>query len=196
MAVDQLAIDNLQLDVAFSSNVYKPFEECWCVRMDSELMVVDDDSEKFSRYSDDEDDRPKALVIVNNHNRQIVLLSIDNKLICGHPGGIADCALFDESQFRFIEFKTNAYGNSEEQIRETFEKAISQIVETIRLFKERLQAIDICFETAVALSCHVVLSQSFPRSRAVKQEYQVRFADENDGLGLSFADKTYWEGHF
>ena len=119
-------------------------------------------------------------MVINEKNRQIVLLSIDNKLIKEHVGGICDCALFDDKQFRFVEFKTNAYGNSPEQVRETFDKATSQLKETIHVFKDRLQKVDIQFEDAVVLSCHVVVSQRFPKSRAIKQEYQISFADEND----------------
>ena len=49
------------------------------------------------------------------------------------------------------------------------------------------------FEDAVVLSCHVVVSQRFPKSRAIKQEYQITFADENDNIGLFFSEKMYWE---
>lgn len=193
MAVNQQAIDRIKLDEAFASETYLPFNECWTVSMDSELMVIDDDDLKYSRFTVDSEDVQKALMVVNEKNRQIVLLSIDNKLIKEHQGGICDCALFDDKQFRFVEFKTNAYGNSTEQVRETFDKATSQLKETIHVFKDRLQKVDIQFEDAVVLSCHVVVSQRFPKSRAIKQEYQISFADENDNIGLYFSDKTYWE---
>lgn len=193
MAVNQHAIDRIKLDEAFATGTYLPFNDCWSVSMDSELMVIDDDEKNYSRFTDDPDDVQKALMVVNEKNRQIVLLSIDNKLIREHQGGICDCALFDDKQFRFVEFKTNAYGNSTEQVRETFDKATSQLKETIHVFKDRLQKVNIQFEDAVVLSCHVVVSQRFPKSRAVKQEYQISFADENDNIGLFFSDKTYWE---
>lgn len=193
MAVNQQAIDRIKLDEAFATETYLPFNDCWTVSMDSELMVIDDDEMKFSRFTDNPEDAQKALMVINEKNRQIVLLSIDNKLIKEHVGGICDCALFDDKQFRFVEFKTNAYGNSTEQVRETFDKATSQLKETIHVFKDRLQKVDIKFEDAVVLSCHVVVSQRFPKSRAVKQEYQISFADENDNIGLFFSDKTYWE---
>lgn len=193
MAVNQQAIDKIRLDEAFVNETYMPFNECWTVRMDRTLMVIDDDVEKFSKFTDNPDDGQKALMVINENNRQIVLLSIDNKLIRGHVGGICDCALFDDKQFRFIEFKTNAYGNSPEQVRETFDKATSQLKETIRVFKDKLQKVDIVFEDAVTLSCYVVVSQRFPKSRAIKQEYQLSFADENDNTPLFFSDKTYWE---
>lgn len=193
MAVNQKAIDRIKLDEAFATETYKPFNECWTVRMDRELMVIDDDEKQFSRFTDNPDDEQKALMVINENNRQIVLLSIDNKLIKEHKGGICDCALFDDKQFRFVEFKTNAYGNSIEQVRETFNKATSQLKETIHVFKDRLQKVDVQFEDAVTLSCHVVVSQRFPKSRAIKQEYQIGFADENDNIGLFFSEKTHWE---
>ena len=146
MAVNQQAIDRVKLDEAFATGTYRPFNECWTVRMDSSLMVIDDDVEKFSRFTDNPDDEQKALMVINENNRQIVLLSIDNKLIKEHVGGICDCALFDDKQFRFVEFKTNAYGNSPEQVRETFDKATSQLKETILVFKDKLQKVDIVFE--------------------------------------------------
>ena len=193
MAVNQKAIDRIKLDEAFATETYMPFNKCWTVSMDSELMVIDDDEKKFSRFTDNPDDAQKALMVINEKNRQIVLLSIDNKLIREHVGGICDCALFDDKQFRFVEFKTNAYGNSTEQVRQTFDKATSQLKETIHVFKDRLQKVDIRFEDAVVLNCHVVLSQRFPKSRAIKQEYQISFSNENDNIGLFFSDKTYWE---
>lgn len=193
MAVSQQAIDGLRLDEAFATNTHRPFNECWTVRMDSELMVIDDDEEKYSRFTDNFDDAQKALLVINENNRQIVLLSVDNKLIKDHEGGIADCALFDDKQFHFVEFKTNAYGNSNEQVRVTFDKAVCQLKETIRVFNERLQKVNIQFEDAVTLSCYVVVSQRFPKSRAIKQEYQISFADENNNIALFFPEKVYWD---
>lgn len=193
MAVNQLAIDNLRLDEAFATGTLRPFNECWTVRMDRELMIVDDDTEKCSRFSNNEEELQKALLVINENHREIVLLSIDNKLIRDHEGGIADCALFDDNQFRFVEFKTNAYGNSNEAVRDTFDKATGQLKETIRVFKDKLQKVNIKFEDAVTLSCHIVISHRFPKSRAIKQEYQMSFADENNNIELSFAEKTYWE---
>lgn len=87
MAVNQQAIDRIKLDEAFASETYLPFNECWTVSMDSELMVIDDDDLKYSRFTVDSEDAQKALMVVNEKNKQIVLLSIDNKLIKEHQGG-------------------------------------------------------------------------------------------------------------
>ena len=192
MAVNQPAIDRLKLDEAFCSGTFKPFNECWTVRMDRELLVVDDDIEKVSIFTDDKEETLKALLIINENNRQIVLLSIDNKLIKDHEGGLADCALFDEEQFRFVEFKTNAYGNSEQAVRDTFDKAVGQLTETIKVFEDKLEEVSIQFKDSITLCCHIVTSQRFPKSKAIKQEYQINFADENN-IPLYFSEKTYWE---
>lgn len=191
MAVGVLAIDKLKMDEAFASNIHSPFNECWTIRMDKELMVVDDDVLKYSHFSDNINEEQKALMVINNNYKVIILLSIDNKLISGLEGGIADCAIFDDEQFRFVEFKTNALGNSEKAVRDTFDKATSQLVATYQLFTDRLNEVDIQFSDAVTISCHIVVSHSFPKSKAVKQEYQLAFADEYC-MELSFSEKTYW----
>ena len=192
MSVGIAAIDKLRMDEAFAQETYRPFNDCWTVRMDKELLIVDDDEQKFSRFSDIPEEGNKALMIINEKNKQIVLLSIDNKLIASHPGGITDCALFDTEQFRFIEFKTNAYGNSEKAVHDTFEKASHQLIETIHVFADKMDKVGIHFEDATVISCHIVVSHSFPKSKAMKQEFQLAFAEET-GYALDFSEKTYWE---
>lgn len=191
MPVNVKAIDKLKLDEAFSQGTYKKFNDCWTVRMDKTLMVVDDNNEKISKFSDNVDDEPNALIIFNENNKEIVLLSIDNKLIKDYPGGITDCALFDDEQFRFVEFKTNAYGNSEKAVRDTFDKAISQLKNSLGLFINKLSKTNINFIDSIAIKCHIVTSETFPKSKATKQDYKYSFADET-GLELSFEHKTYW----
>ena len=192
MGVGIAAIDKLRMDEAFAQGTYRPFNDCWTVRMDKELLIVDDDEQKYSRFSDNSEEGNKALMVINEKNKQIVLLSIDNKLIASHPGGITDCALFDTDQFRFIEFKTNAYGNSEKAVHDTFEKASHQLIETIHVFADKMEKVGIHFEDATVISCHIVVSHSFPKSKAMKQEFQLAFAEET-GYALDFSEKTYWE---
>lgn len=192
MSVGVKAIDKLKLDDAFSQRTYKKFNDCWTVRMDKKLMVIDDNVEKISIFSDNEDDESNALLIINENNKEIVLLSIDNKLFKSYPGGITDCALFDEEQFRFVEFKTNAYGNSEEAIRDTFDKAVSQLKNSLGLFIDRLSKVNIDFMDSTVIRCHIVTSETFPKSKATKQEFKYAFTDDT-GLELSFDKKTYWD---
>lgn len=182
MAVGIESIDKLRLDIAFGRH----FDGAWTVRADSRLLVIDDDADNVSRFSDSEEDEPRALVVLNENNRTITLLSIDHKLIADHPGGIADCAVFDDEKFDFVEFKTNAYGNSEESIRDTFEKAYGQLKETLNVFDEKMSSVGInLFETMV-VECRIVVSQRFPRATAAKQNYQALFAEETKGITLYF----------
>ena len=182
MSIGIEAIDKLQLDVVFG----KSFDNAWTVRTDSRLLVVDDDETKISRFSDDKDDEERALVIVNNSNKIITLLSIDNKLIDNHPGGIADCAVFDETKLEFVEFKTNAYGNSDESIIDTFDKACGQLNETLIVFKNKLQAVGIDLFNVMAVECRIVVAHRFPRATATKQDYRMQFANKTGGIDLYF----------
>lgn len=187
-----VAIDGLKLAEAFAQP-HKPFDECWSVRMDSELLVIDDDDTHATRFSDDPDDAGRALMVINEKNKEIMLLSIDNRLVASRQGGITDGALFDTEQFHFIEFKTNALGNSEKAVFDTFDKAVGQLQETVKVFVERLEPQGVNLIDARQVYCHVVVSERFPRVRATRQAYSLRFFDET-GLELSFSDKLYWEG--
>lgn len=192
MAGRNKAIDGLKLAEAFAQS-HKPFDECWSVRMDSELLVIDDDDTHATRFSGDADDAGRALMVINEKNKEIVLLSIDNMLVASRKGGITDGALFDSEQFHFIEFKTNALGNSEQAVFDTFDKAVGQLSETIKVFVEKLAPQGVNLTDARQVYCHVVVSERFPRTRATRQDYILRFFDET-GLELSFSDKLYWEG--
>ena len=188
------AIDRLHLPQAFAADVHKPFDQCWTVRADSRLLVVDDDMEKVSRFTDDENDARRALAILNPENEQIVLLSIDNQLLSNILGGIADCAVFDICKFYLVEFKTNAYGNSPEAVHGTFDTACGQLEHTLEIFGERLEKVDVQFLNAVEVSCQIVVSESFPKSKATKQEYRMAFFEKN-GVPLDFQNPIHWNGN-
>ena len=190
MPIGIKSVDRLRLDDAFNDKmVHRPLTECINVKCDERLLVIDDEKTRCSRFGNEVDDLDKALIVVNEKKYEIVLLSIDHQLLTGIQGGIADCALFDDKQFRLVEFKTNAEGNS----KKNFDKATSQLKHTIQVFRDRLQAVDIQFEEAVALRCHVVVSHNFPRSLATMQDYQFEFAIDTGGIILSFDSVTYWE---
>ena len=191
MASRNEAIDSLQFAEAFQQS-HKPFDECWSVRMDSGLLVVDDDDTHATRFSDNPDDVGRALMVINGENKEIVLLSIDNMLVASRQGGITDGALFDAEQFHFIEFKTNALGNSEQAVFDTFDKAVGQLRETIKVFVEKLEPQGVNLKDVRQLYCHVIVSERFPRSRATRQNYSLQFLDET-GIELSFSNKLYWE---
>ena len=182
MAVGIESIDRLRLDLAFGSH----FDNAWTVRTDKKLLVVDDDTTKISRFSDDECEGEQALMIVNKNNKIITLVATDHKLIDNHPGGIADCAVFDDTKLEFVEFKTNAFGNSDESIIDTFDKACSQLKETLVVFNDKLKAVDVDLFNTMAVECRIVLSHRFPRASAIKQDYRLQFTNETNGIELYF----------
>lgn len=87
----------------------------------------------------------------------------------------------------------NAEGNSERAVKKTFDKATSQLVNTIKIFKDGMEAVDVHFSDAIALRCHVVLSKSFPVSRSIMQNFQMEFTLTTEGIPLDFSSETYWE---
>ena len=182
MAIGVAAIDKLQLDLVFGNRL----DGCWTVRADSRLMVVDDNETRVSRFSDDELEEQRALVILNSHNKVITLISIDHALIDNHPGGIADCAVMDEKKIAFVEFKTNAYGNSEQSIRDNFETACDQLKETLHVFKSKLEENGIDLLDVMAVECRIIFAHRYPRATAIKQDFRAQFAHDTNGIDLLF----------
>lgn len=182
MAIGIEAIDKLQLDLVFGTRL----DGSWTVRTDSRLLVIDDNDSQVSRFSDDKLDEQRALVIVNSLNKVITLISIDHALIDNHQGGIADCAVMDEQKMAFVEFKTNAYGNSEESIRDNFETACSQLKETLRVFKSKLQDKGIDLLDAMAVECRIIVAHRYPRATAIKQDFRTQFVQDTNGIDLLF----------
>ena len=117
---------------------------------------------------------------------------MDNRLLSNIQGGIADCALLDTCKFYFVEFKTNALGNSDKAVRDTFDTACKQLKHTLMIFAERLANVGIEFLNMVEVSCKIVVSESFPKSKATKQEYRVAFLEEN-GIPLDFKNTIEWD---
>lgn len=182
MSVGVEEIDGLGLGEAFpGKDGFANLENCWLCTQDSKVIVIDDVD--GCRFSDNLTiDRDQGFLLINGDNHNVILLAIDKKLIDNHPGGIADCAVFDLAQFLFVEFKSNALGNSVESVKDTFDKAVSQLEETLRVFKERDPQV---FESRQVM-CYIITSHSFPRFSTTKQKYIYKFAEDNDILELSF----------
>lgn len=184
MAVGVACIDHLRLDEVFPQEGKHAFSNAWTVRADTSLLVID--TPQGSIFSDDIDsDRDRGFLIVNNQNHIVALVSIDHKLIENKPDGIADCAVLGDDILIIVEFKTNALGNSDEAVAVTFDKAVSQIKETVLLLENRLCSIGVDLRNESNILCRIVLAHSFPRVSAVRQDYSFSF-EEDTGLRLSF----------
>ncbi len=178
------AVSNLKLVLAFKGHSVA-LMDCITTTTDSVAYVIDDDIVKVSRFATYEEALSGGLVANNDENHDLHLLAIDNKLMANIPGGIADCALFDKDTFLFVEFKLNAQGYSEKGIADTYEKAISQIEHTISIFKEKIAKTSVDFAAATQVMGIVIVSNIFPRQRAMEQNYKVKFG-QRTGLELSF----------
>ena len=179
------AVKRLKLASAFRG--YNPgVLDCIEVSHDSNFMIVDD--AEGTCISKREEDSFRCCMCVNPDNNEIVLLPIDKKLIKQWVGGMADGAVFDEQKFVFLEFKDQAQGNSYSAIEDTYTKASSQLTSALHLFEEKLasNSASVNFTASVDVSCHIIVSDKFPRASALEQNMMLLFAMSNNGVALSF----------
>ena len=85
-----------------------------------------------------------------------------------------------------MEFKTNALGNSVKAVTDTYETAINQLHETLKVFTEKMNNVHVDFESTTEIECHVIVSQTFPRLSSTEMTYSMLFAKHNNGIPLSF----------
>lgn len=170
------AISQLKLVFAFQGHCPSVID-CIDSTFLARTMVVDDSVMSYSHFTDEE--KGGQCVIVNNiAGHEVFLLAIDNKFISNFKGGIADCALFDETNFNFVEFKTNAKGHSEAQIKDTYRKAMDQLENTYNHFKEKLSNVGLAFERTVEIKCYIIVSEMFPRETAMEEDMKIEFAQD------------------
>ena len=169
------AVKQLHLCSAFRGYAI-PLIDCVSCSDDTVIYVKDNDETHISEFSTDANNE-NVFVGDNPQQTNICLLSIDHKLTNNHPGGIADCAVFNTEIFCFVEFKTNAEGRSLTSVEKTYEAALSQIENTLRLFVEKINSahVDI-YKKVKEVVCHIVVASKFPRNLAMEQNYMVAFA--------------------
>lgn len=86
--------------------------------------------------------------------------------------------MFNTNTFAIIEFKTNALGKSQKSVEDTYEKAINQLKNTIRIFSDRLNKVGIDFISHINITPHIVIANRFPRRTATEQNYALKFVNE------------------
>lgn len=158
------SVRNLKLYYAFKGYKQK-VEDCITVTTATEFFIEDSPESKCTVIVEHASEDKKCKVI-NLSSSEVVLLAIDNRLITNRE--IADAAVFNTGDFHFIEFKTNAEGNSD--------KAISQLKSTMDLFEANLSAVGIDFKNKMNIGCHIVVAETFPRNNAVEITKAMDFA--------------------
>ncbi len=180
------AIRNLRLCSAFKGHAVGVMG-CVDSRNDTQLRVVDDNAACVSRFAG-ADETADCFFADNPAGRLIHLLAIDHKLLDGVPGGVADCAVLHEGQFCFVEFKLNAKGNSGKAVEDTYNKAVSQIENTLEIFDRNIRNAGIDMYAVTNVVCNVVVAEKFPRASATESNLIVKFADDH-ALDLSFDNR-------
>ena len=180
------AIRNLRLCSAFKGHAVDVMD-CVDSRNDTQLRVVDDNAACVSRFAG-ADETADCFFADNHAGRLVHLLAIDHKLLSNIPGGVADCAVLHEDRFCIVEFKLNAEGNSVEAVNYTYDKAVSQIENTLAIFERKIREAGVDFYTATEVVCNVVVAEKFPRASATEQHLLVQFADAHQ-LDLSFDNR-------
>lgn len=181
-----LAVQNLSLCWAFRGYQQKITK---CITSTTEkVFYLKDDEQANTVVITSVSNSDKVCKVNNPSGREAVVLAIDHKLIDNREGGIADGAVFNQSDFHFVEFKTNAICQSDAGVEETYEKAIQQLISTLELFKEVLAKVKIDFLEKLHVECHVIVSSVFPRNNASEMTKAWIFAQKT-GISLSFENE-------
>lgn len=183
-----LEVSRLRLGSAFRGYAV-PFHDCISLTSDQRVLLVDDGITQISHNPEDD---YRACIALNPDFHQLIVLSIDHKLINQRDGGMADGAVFDTKKFAFVEFKDHAEGNTDYSIAQTYEKAVSQLHNAVELFKELTANVAVKFLDMVEVECHVIVSEMFPEAKTIQQDKAIEFAMDNHGLKLSFEREVFF----
>lgn len=176
------AISNLKLCRAFKGH-NPDMMDCALPIADKEFFVEDSREVGCTIYTCKKID-DKSCKVSNSTDEAVILLPIDGKFIINHKGGIADSALFNTKDFHFVEFKSNAEGNTDNAVKGTYSKAMDQLNETLNIFESKINAADIDFRKKVNVTCHIIVSETFPRNSAAEQTNAIAFAKRTKGIPL------------
>ena len=171
-------IADLHLMQAFQGYVV-PILQCVKSSTDEMIFVADKEQEHYSDFvtpQSKEYNLGKVLTIHNKQQKEIVLIQIDNKLISSSSSQPrCDCAIADENAFRFVEFKTNALGNTDNAYSQTYETSMRQLSTSIHLFADKTQQIGFPLKDRRQISAHICTSIRFPRIQTSEIGYAVKF---------------------
>ena len=171
-------IADLHLMQAFQGYAM-PINQCIKSASDKIILVADKEQEHYSDFvtpNSIEYLLGKVLTIHNEQLKEVVLIQIDNKLISSSSSQPrCDCAIADKEIFRFVEFKTNALGNTDSAYSQTYETAMKQLSKSIQLFADKTQQIGFPLKDRRKLSAHICTSLRFPRIQTSEIAYAVKF---------------------
>ena len=137
----------------------------------------------------EEDASEKYFEVLNESKKDFALLQIDNGIIKTCETQKCDCAIVDDSDLCFIEFKANATSTNTKQVKRNYCKAMKQLGTTISIFKSGVSSLGKDLDSLRKLEAYVCFRHGYPRVTSSEINYQVDFAKNNNGCPLYFAPK-------
>lgn len=181
------AVKNLKLCQAFWGHNPLITE---CVKEITDLEFYIEDSQQIGyTVKVQQPTQDKTCKVLNPSQTTAVLLPIDNRFIKNNTNGIADAAVFNTKDFHFIEFKTNAIGNTDFAVSETYNKAMEQLRETLNLFESKINVVKVDFRKQVNVECNIIVSETFPRNNAIEMTKSLLFSQQTNGIPLEFENE-------
>lgn len=130
----------------------------------------------------------KTFRVGNPGHRDLFLWHIDGVMY--RKGSKCDCAFLADDRLGFVEFKTNAANNTEDAIRENYEKAMSQLLLTIADVTGRCDNVGVDLMNVAEVEAYAVFNPTVPRHNAYQKKLAAEFLMTTDGIPLYFENST------
>lgn len=175
-------IQDLSLEIALAQ---------YCQHVDSCILtshqnehIVDLEDNKVSVFvtptiGQVEDSAKKFFEVHNPINKDFSLLQIDHGVINTSKTKKCDCAVIDDLDCAFVEFKTNAVSVNTDTIKRNYNKALRQLSITIDIFRSGLISIGKDLDKLRNMEAYVCFKKGYPRRTASEGTYRVKFAETN-----------------
>lgn len=181
-------LQDLQLEVVFTSYCSNILPHVLTSNRDEH--VVDPDNGSGSVFVSPmvgqlEEQTGRFFKINNPAKIPFSVLQIDHCIISTNEVNKCDCAIVDDAELSFIEFKTNATNTTTKGFRRNTNKAITQLKFTLSIFQQELNRLGLDLDTLRQVDCYVCFYQGYPRHTASEMNYCAEFSLDT-GYALSF----------
>jgi hypothetical protein len=152
--------------------------------------IVDSEKGKISgfvtkHFGQDEYLSEKYFHVENPSSKQYALLQIDRGIIKANDIPKCDCAIANDNELCFIEFKANATSENSSVIDRNYQKAMLQLATTISIF-DSYKYPKGNIRNLRNVEAFICLRQGYPRNKSSQMNYRISFAEANK-IPLSFA---------
>lgn len=155
--------------------------------------IVDSVSKGVSGFVSDtfgqaEELAKKYFVVENPTSRPYALLQIDNGFIQTVSTKKCDCAIANDTDICFVEFKANADKDNPSAQRKNYRKAIKQLLTTINLFNAYYATRGTELKKLRKAEAYICFREGYPKNTSSQMNYMVSFMEQT-GISLSFERK-------